>query len=900
MGQSYVLESPLPQAGAFFGTRVSLIDDLDGDSHPDVVVGSPGYDHDLDADQILESAVGRVDVFSGATGNVLLSLVGTQAGENFGFSVAGGGDVDGDGIPDFAVGAPERDNAGNLSTGAAWIFRGSDGAMLYEVIGTLQNEAVGRAVAYLGNIPRDETLGPDVFGDFAIGVPSSNFIPSRRVLVVGHEMISAVDSDFVTAAINQPIGGNADKAFGASVAGLDFNGDGTPDIAIGAPEANSTQGFSGRGRVRVYSGTNLTSQLFFGDGQNNNNQRFGASLANAGDFDGLPGDELAVGSRGFTPSGGGSSSGAVDVYAYTLGSSAGDRKVRIEGHEGNMQLGSVVAPAGDLNGDGFADIAVGQAGPSASFLGGNAWVVSGSSVNATESLATSTRIIFRVSDVITIGSGDGMGATGLAGGADTDGDGQAELLVGAANRGTLGGGQVLAFSSGPPPADPALSEIAADPLIVSSFAGISTITVTPRDSNGTLLGPGAAVLLTTTAGQLLGTPLDVGDGTYTQDLEAATGAGFAEVSATANGVLFDSTSIVVFVEVDPDTSTIDIDDESSFLGSIRTVTVTPRDDVGALLGTGLAVVISTTIGDLIGSVADNGDGSYTQTLEATILGTASITATVDDLPLTGSASLTITDPSAISDVIGAEADDTLHSYASIQEAVNNATADGLTTIFVAPGTYAETVKFKNQTGLTLEGLSASDPVILDGIVLAGSQDITIRYIEVDASLSQRNGIVIRRRSAMSSNVTLFGCYVHGSIDGRHGVVVAKDNGLVTIDSCTMSNNGRNGVKLRRGSSSLIVNSLIEANGYNGIRINRDAVTTIDTCTIINNGTRVGNGGGRYGILSQRDQNGGTGEGVTLIQNVLSGNNGKVVNGKSDAEIKNYDQIIDPTDNQPGY
>ncbi len=446
-----------------------------------------------------------------------------------------------------------------------------------------------------------------------------------------------------------------------------------------------------------------------------------------------------------------------------------------------------------------------------------------------------------------------------------------------------------------------LSEVSADPEIISAFGGLSTITVTPRNLSGDIVGPGALVTLTTTGGTLLGSPVDQGDGTYTQDLEGVLGTPFGQVSAIANGALLDTMLIVSFVEVDPDLSTITVDDGTAFLGAIRTVTVTPRDDFGALLGTGLQVVIDTTVGDLIGSPSDNGDGTYTQTIEATMLGTAAITATVDLLPLAVSASLTITDPATLGDVIGAEADETLHVYASIQEAVNSVTADNLVAIYIAPGIYAETVKIKNLSGLTIEGLSATDPVIVDGLKLVSSQDITIQYLEVDAQYSCRHGVIIRGRCAANSNVTLSGLYVHNAPHNRQGVVVRRNNSNVTIADCTISDNGRNGIALRReGGDHLVIGCTISNNGRNGIRVGRNVTVSIEWNTIVNNGTASGNGGGRYGVLRQRACNGGQPENITLIQNVFSGNCGKVVNNKSDTDLRNYDQIIDATDDQPGY
>ncbi|MCA8960755.1 MAG: FG-GAP repeat protein, partial [Planctomycetes bacterium] len=72
--QDFTLESA--QSGAFFGTSISSIDDLDGDGRPEIVVGSPGYDVDVTGDGIAESDVGRVEIFASGDHSLLLSIDG--------------------------------------------------------------------------------------------------------------------------------------------------------------------------------------------------------------------------------------------------------------------------------------------------------------------------------------------------------------------------------------------------------------------------------------------------------------------------------------------------------------------------------------------------------------------------------------------------------------------------------------------------------------------------------------------------------------------------------------------------------------------------------------------------------------------------------------------------------
>jgi hypothetical protein len=94
-----------PQAGAYFGLALAGVGDVDGDGVPDLAVGAPNKE------VAGQDAQGQVFVFSGASGQLVLTLTkpSPQAQAQFGWTLAGVGDVDGDGVPDLAVGAPFQD-----------------------------------------------------------------------------------------------------------------------------------------------------------------------------------------------------------------------------------------------------------------------------------------------------------------------------------------------------------------------------------------------------------------------------------------------------------------------------------------------------------------------------------------------------------------------------------------------------------------------------------------------------------------------------------------------------------------------------------------------------------------------------------------------------------------------
>jgi len=105
--------------GDRLGRVVQSLGDLNGDGYNDFAIASPFVSVDG-----LGAEVGRVYVYSGRNGSLLLRLTGEAAGDQFGYSVNDAGDVNGDGLPDFTVGAVYND-AGGLDAGAAYIFLGS-------------------------------------------------------------------------------------------------------------------------------------------------------------------------------------------------------------------------------------------------------------------------------------------------------------------------------------------------------------------------------------------------------------------------------------------------------------------------------------------------------------------------------------------------------------------------------------------------------------------------------------------------------------------------------------------------------------------------------------------------------------------------------------------------------
>ena len=140
-------------ANDFFGSSVAAAD-LDGDQVPELVVGIPRR---RGLGTAPGDGNGRVEVYSGDSGALLLVIAGNGHGDRFGHSVAAGGDVDGDGTSDYVVGAPDHPLPGNdrLVYGAVFVYSGRSNALLFQQDPTSTGREFGHAVACEGDVDGD-------------------------------------------------------------------------------------------------------------------------------------------------------------------------------------------------------------------------------------------------------------------------------------------------------------------------------------------------------------------------------------------------------------------------------------------------------------------------------------------------------------------------------------------------------------------------------------------------------------------------------------------------------------------------------------------------------------------------------------------------------------------------
>jgi len=379
-----------PAAFAAFGQSVASIGDVDLDGVPDVAVGAPHA-------SVPATNAGRVVVLSGADASVLFAVNGQAGGLLFGFAVAGAGDVNGDGIPDVLVGAPDASFAGSLS-GRFYVLSGAGGALLVARDGDGPGAHYGFSVAGPGDVNGDGT--PDLL----VGAPGSGMFgpgAGRAALLSGSN----------GAALLQISGVDVVQCGFAVAATGDLSGDGLNDVLVGSPHA-SPGGVLQAGLVRAVSGASGEVLLVLRGDQAG--AQLGSSVAGLGDLDGDGVPDIAAGEPYVDAA-------PLDQVGRALVFSGGDGALlhALTGSAASELLGWSVAAAGDVDADGAADVLVGaiglgSPGPGA---GGTARILSGRDGSLLALFAGAA-------------TGDELGAA-VAGAGDLDGDGQPDAVIGA-------------------------------------------------------------------------------------------------------------------------------------------------------------------------------------------------------------------------------------------------------------------------------------------------------------------------------------------------------------------------------------------------------------------------------------------------------------------------------------
>jgi hypothetical protein len=399
------------QASAAHGWSVAAAGDVNGDGYGDIVVGSYTYDNG----QINE---GAAFVYHGSQAGInpvaAATLESNQTEAKSGISVACAGDINGDGYSDILVGVWQFDQ-GETNEGAVMVHQGSPAGIIKTPISTIEGNQANAAMGWSTKSAGD--INGDGYSDIIAG---ANMFDNGQA-DEGAAFVWCGGAEGVTTVAATVLEGNQDATqLGWSVASAgDVNGDGYSDVMIGAPDYDNGQ--VDEGVVYLYEGTPQGLEQFptlIED--NRSGERFGLAISGAGDLNGDGFDDVIIGAPNYEN--GQVEEGAVIIYYGSITGLNLLNPVILESNTPYSYFGVSVANAGDVNGDGYADVVIGSSSPSKiQNQEGHVFVYHGSALG------------------IKPGPNTVLGSTqegylegcSVAGGGDINGDGFGDIIVGA-------------------------------------------------------------------------------------------------------------------------------------------------------------------------------------------------------------------------------------------------------------------------------------------------------------------------------------------------------------------------------------------------------------------------------------------------------------------------------------
>ena len=363
------------------------------------------------------------------------TVEGEQMRANSGGMINSAGDVNGDGYNDVIAAVYEFDGGRGRSQGRVMVYYGSGQGLQVTADWVAEGEQAGDEFGYAVSTAGD--VNGDGYADVIIGARKYSGMQKQEgkiYLYYGSAQGLSAQPAWVA------VRGRANAHLGAAVAlAGDVNGDGYADVIIGANRYSGSEIYEGQASVYYGSANGLAAEPNWSVTGGQLAAGLGVAVSTAGDVNGDGYDDILLGADRYN----GKEANGGRVYIY-YGSAAGlsyTANWTVDGEQSRSNFGGAVSTAGDVNGDGFADVVVGASRYQQGEVGeGKAYLYLGSAAGVSREAAWTVE-------------GNQMGAylghaVGTAG--DFDGDGYSELLVGALfySGDKRGEGQLLVFAGG--------------------------------------------------------------------------------------------------------------------------------------------------------------------------------------------------------------------------------------------------------------------------------------------------------------------------------------------------------------------------------------------------------------------------------------------------------------------
>ncbi len=380
--QGFVLRGNLPFSEES-GFSVSRAGDINNNGRNDLIIGAPSADESAGKSYVVfgGQGVGQFGSFnlSELNGTNGFAINGIDQDDFSGWSVSGAGDINGDGIDDLIIGAPSAYGA----AGESYVVFGSSGGFDasfdlntlngtngFTINGINTGDESGYSVSGAGDFNGDgidDLIVGAPFGSYPFGTGDNgqSYVVFGRNEELGETFPAIVDPEDIALERQGFIINGIDDGdnLGRSVSGAgDVNGDGFDDLIIGAPRANQSYVVFGTDVIGTF--LDPSQEGFTIDGA-------GFSVSGAGDVNGDGFDDLIIGDgdpgefseQSFVVFGGSDleAGGSLDLASLEEGD--GSQGLVINGAEGFS-----VSGAGDVNGDDFDDLIIGDPNANQSFV----------------------------------------------------------------------------------------------------------------------------------------------------------------------------------------------------------------------------------------------------------------------------------------------------------------------------------------------------------------------------------------------------------------------------------------------------------------------------------------------------------------------------------------------------